>query len=44
MTIDYNSCELLFNDFIEKQQKVIEKVKIQGDTTKNFGLKDLLKQ
>lgn len=38
--IDFESCDKLFDDFLKKQDLTIKKVQIQGDTTKNFGLKE----
>lgn len=38
-TIDFDKCDALFNDFLIKQEKVIEKITLTGDNTKNFGLK-----
>ena len=33
------SSDILFNDFLIKQEKVIKKITLTGDNTKNFGLK-----
>ena len=41
-TIDFNSCNNKFNDFLKKQEVTVNKIKVLGDTTKNFGLKDFI--
>lgn len=41
-TIDFDKCDILFEDFLTKQEKVIEKITFSGDNTKNFGLKDFM--
>lgn len=38
-TIDFDKCDFLFEDFLKKQEKVIKKITLTGDITKNFGLK-----
>ena len=40
--IDFDACNKNFNTFLKLQQEVVEKIKVQGDTTKNFGLKDFI--
>lgn len=40
--IDFDSCDKHFSDFLSKQTIVINKIKIIGDTTKNFGLKYII--
>lgn len=37
-TIDFDSCDKGFPDFLKKQEIVINTVKIRGDITNNFGL------
>ena len=39
-TINFKSCNLLFIDFLEKQEIVINKIKTYGDITKNFGIEN----
>ena len=39
-TINFISCNLLFVDFLEKQEIVINKIKTYGDITKNFGIEN----
>ena len=40
--IDFDACNLKFNKFLELQQQVVEEIKTEGDTTKNFGLRDFI--
>lgn len=41
-TIDFVECEKNFQTFLNLQQLVVQKIKVQGDTTKNFGLKHFI--
>lgn len=38
--IDFHRCKQNFNDFLIKQELVVNKIKVIGDKTKNFGLKN----
>ena len=38
--IDFQKCKQNFNDFLEKQKLVINRIKVMGDITNNFGIKD----
>ena len=38
--IDFQKCKQNFNDFLEKQELVINRIKVMGDITNNFGIKD----
>ena len=38
--IDFHRCKENFNDFLKKQELVINRIKVMGDVTKNFGIKD----
>lgn len=40
--IDSKKCCNEFPSFLAKQAKLIEKIKLEGDPTNNFGLKDIL--
>ena len=41
-TINFDTSKKLFKEFIEKQEKVIKKIKETGDITNNFGIKDFI--
>ena len=41
-TINFDSCKKEFRNFLRQQQLIVDKIKIQGDKTKNFGLKDFI--
>lgn len=40
--IDSTKCNKEFPSFLVKQNKLIDKIKLEGDPTNNFGLKDIL--
>lgn len=40
--IDFDKCHANFNTFLILQQNVVEKIKVQGDSTKNFGIKHFI--
>lgn len=37
--IDFNRCNELFEDFLTKQEAVVNRMKQTGDSTKNFGIR-----
>ena len=40
--IDFDACSRSFEKFLLLQQNVVEKIKVQGDSTKNFGIKHFI--
>ena len=41
-TINFDLCDKNFENFINLQKNVVDKIKIIGDTTRNFGIRDFL--
>lgn len=41
-TVDRENCIRFFDNFLKQQEEVIKQIKVMGDTTHNFGLKDFL--
>lgn len=43
-TINFNECAKDFHNFLNKQQLVIDRIKVDGDETKNFGIQFFLEE
>ena len=41
-TINFDLCDKNFENFINLQKNVVDKIKIIGDTTRNFGIRNFL--